>query len=151
MIGLGLAELFLVGNLLLFGSVPGVVAGSSSLALVVLSVAPPGQVPVVVPGELAGKWVAYSEESEDSNGEPEPGWSVELVLRGDSFYRTGYPPWEERATISTLERSENTYRLTLVDHVANGEKEEGQTVVLVLSADRKQLTYGRFALSREGP
>ena len=101
-----------------------------------------------IPAELEGDWQASGVIGEPSGDDPGMAWLIELHLEGDSFVRTGYPPWDEHATVSSVEQDGNTYRLTLTDHERNGETVEGEVVTLVLSDDGQNLEYDGQMLYR---
>ena len=104
--------------------------------------------PVSVPPELTGTWAASGSTPAGPDGESGMSWEMELRLQGDKYVRSGYPDWDERATISRIVKEGRTYRLTLVDHVRNGDEIRGEVVTVVLGPDGRKLEHKGMSMSR---
>ena len=94
---------------------------------------------VVIPDELAGVWVASGREGRMS-------WRIVLKLQDNRLERTGYPPWQEHATVTRIERDGSTFRLHLTAHQRN--RAEVPDGVLELSIDGRRLRMGQNELTR---
>lgn len=105
---------------------------------------------VVVPPEIAGRWSGSGEGPTPPDGGYAIGWRVDLEVVGDQYVRTGYPPWEERATVTRIEREGSEFRLYLTGHVQNGSPVPDGAVTLTRSDDGS-LTVGTFRLHQAAP
>lgn len=103
---------------------------------------------MTIPDALAGSWSASGQGPTSPDGTPGMSWVVELELKGTRYHRTGYPHWEETATITRLERKDTTYTLHVTEHVRNEAALPDGTISLTLSADGKNLTLENWTLSR---
>ena len=94
-----------------------------------------------MPAELAGSWYASGREGKFR-------WMVRLELQNGRFERTGYPRWEEHATVIRIEREGLTVRLQLTGHVRNGTEMPDDVLILELSGDGQRLRMGGLELTR---
>ena len=100
-----------------------------------------------IPDVLRGSWPA-SGEVPGPNGEPGLGWDIQVQLQDGKYIRTGYPAWDEHATIVRIERDQQLFTLHLIDHVRNGDAVADGVVTLALSEDGTTLVLDNFKLQK---
>ena len=102
---------------------------------------------VSIPDVLQGNWSA-SGEVPGPNGEPGLGWDMQVQVQDGKYVRTGYPAWDEHATIVRIERDKQLFTLHLTAHVRNGDAVADGVVTLTLSEDGTTLVLDNVKLRR---
>jgi hypothetical protein len=102
---------------------------------------------VSIPDVLQGSWSA-SGAVPGPSGEPGLGWDMQVQLQDGKYVRTGYPAWDEHATIVRIERDKQVFTLHLTDHMRNGDAVVDEVVTLKLSKDGTTLVLDNFKLRK---
>ncbi|MCA9566007.1 MAG: hypothetical protein KC561_21065, partial [Myxococcales bacterium] len=79
-----------------------------------------------LPESLIGHW-----RGSVAAGDGDFGILIELDISPDTFVRTGYPPWDERAKIDSIVVVGDHVTLTVSEHVRNDFEVDGEPLLIV--------------------
>ena len=107
------------------------------------------------PADLHGTWAADGFVPNGPPGSPEASegisWTFEVSLAPGKLVISGYPPWDETATVTKVERDGETVRLHVVDHVQNDVVMADGVLTMRLTDGGRTLHHASRELTRQSP